>query len=144
MARTAHVSFAIALVAALGATAAAGEPGQQPGEALASEMNPKIEAVSAGRRLDSILGREVRTREGDNGRIVDLLADLNGNVQAVVIEFGGFLGIGTRKIAVEWQALHFETFDRQPVGIVNVTRDQLRVAPEWKAGDAAVVVRTAR
>src|SRR5262245_22158388 len=54
------------------------------------------------RDLESVLGREVRTRVEDGvGRIIDLLADCNGQVQAAVIEFGGFMGIGTRKIAIE-------------------------------------------
>ena len=52
------------------------------------------------RQLESLLGREVRTRgEGDSGRIIDLLTDRDGKLQAAVVEMGGFLGIGTRKIA---------------------------------------------
>ena len=95
-------------------------------------------------RLEAVLGREVRTRvEEDVGRIVDLLADRQGNLQAAVIEFGGFLGIGTRKIAVEWSALSFESDGRQPSVIVEMTRDQLRVAPEYKANEPAVVRRAA-
>ena len=92
-------------------------------------------------QLESVLGREVRTRvEEDGGRIIDLLSDRHGRVQAAVIEFGGFLGIGTRKIAVEWSALRFEGDGKQPV-IVEMTRDQLRVAPEYKPSEPAVVRR---
>jgi PRC-barrel domain protein len=91
-------------------------------------------------QLQSVLGREVRTRvEEGMGRIIDLLVDREGRVQAAVIEFGGFLGIGTRKIAVEWPALRFETEGKQPAVIVDVTRDQLRVAPEYKPNEPAVV-----
>ena len=93
-------------------------------------------------QLESVLGREVRTRvEQDLGRVIDLLADRDGRVQAAVIEFGGFLGIGTRKIAVEWTALRFESDGKQPVLIVDLTRDQLRAAPEYKASEPAVVRR---
>jgi hypothetical protein len=112
-----------------------GDPAVQATEALTpvSKRNP----------LESVLGREVRTRvEEDGGRIIDLLADRHGRVQAAVIEFGGFLGIGTRKIAVEWSALRFETGGKQPVVIVDITRDQLRVAPEYKPSEPAVVRRT--
>jgi hypothetical protein len=94
------------------------------------------------RKLDSVLGREVRTRvEEDVGRIVDLLTDRNGQIEAAVIEFGGFLGIGTRKIAVEWSALRFEGGGPKPAVIVEMTRDQLRVAPEYKPNEPAVVRR---
>ena len=98
--------------------------------------------VSRRNELESVLGREVRTRvEEDLGRIIDLLVDPSGHVQAAVIEFGGFLGIGTRKIAVEWPALRFDTDRKQPAVIVDVTRDQLRVAPEYKPSEPAVVRR---
>ena len=60
-----------------------------------------------------------------------------------MIEFGGFLGIGTRKIAVEWSALRFENDGKQPVVIVEMTRNQLRVAPEYKPSEPAVVRRAA-
>lgn len=94
------------------------------------------------KKLESVLGREVRTRfEADAGRIIDLLFDRNGHLQAAVIEFGGFLGIGTRKIAVEWSAVHFEMDGKQPVVLVDVTRDQLRVAPEYKPNEPTVVRR---
>src|SRR5262249_1249174 len=86
-----------------------------------------------GEPLQSGLGREVRTSvEEEMGRIVDLLFDRTGRVKAAVIEFGGFLGIGTRKIAVEWSALHFEPDNKPPSIVLDMTRDQLRKAPEYK------------
>jgi hypothetical protein len=93
--------------------------------------------------LETILGREVRTTEAerDVGRIIDVLADHDGQVRAVVIEFGGFLGIGTRKIAVEWSALHYDGSGGRPSWLVDVSRDQLRAAPEYKATAPAVVPR---
>ena len=94
--------------------------------------------------LDGVLGKEVRTRvEEDVGRIVDLLADRRGCVQAAVIEFGGFLGIGTRKIAIEWSALSFAIEGGRPVVIVELTRDQLRVAPEVRPNEPVEVIRAA-
>jgi len=124
------------------------------GGAQAAEPLAKQEAAAPQRRtdgdsrwvarrddLESVLGREVRTRvEEDLGRIIDLLVDRSGQVQAAVIEFGGFLGIGTRKIAVEWSALRFDADGKQRV-IVEVNRDQLRTAPEYKPTEPAIVGR---
>jgi hypothetical protein len=84
-------------------------------------------------RLQSVLGRDVRNTDGDSGRVIDLLTDTQGKLRAAVIEFGGFLGLGTRKIAVEWQALRF---------VRDVTRDQLRAAPEYKPNEPPFVVKT--
>ncbi len=121
----------------------------QPGTAQTYPLGTPREALADGlltgskrSQLESVLGREVRTAvEEDVGRIIDLLVDRDGQVSAAVIEFGGFLGIGTRKIAVEWSALRFESTGKQPVILVDVTRDQLRRAPEYKPGDPAVVRR---
>jgi hypothetical protein len=87
-----------------------------------------------------VLGIEVRTSAEQNvGRIVDLLASRSGQVEAAVIEFGGFLGMGSRKIAIEWSALRLENQGKQTVAILDMTRDQLRAAPEYKP-DRPIVV----
>jgi predicted O-methyltransferase YrrM len=92
-------------------------------------------------RLESILGRDVKTvREGDGGRVIDLLIDARGEVRAAVVEFGGFLGIGTRKIVVQWSAFRFAGDQIT----VDVSRDQLKAAPEYKTGTAPVVVEPGR
>jgi PRC-barrel domain len=89
-------------------------------------------------KVESVLGREVRTaRDEDGGRVIDLLFDDQGRVRAAVVEFGGFLGIGTRKIAVDWSA--FRLSGRQI--LVDVTREQLRKSPEFKAEETAFVVK---
>lgn len=94
-------------------------------------------AEQDGSKLGSVLGRDVVTHpDGDSGRIVDVLVDSDGHIRAAVVEFGGYLGIGTRKIAVDWSAFRFA----DPSITVAVSRDQLRAAPEIKANAPPVVV----
>src|SRR5262245_40091445 len=65
----------------------------------APQAAAQSEVPAETRRLGSVLGIEVRTSAEQNvGRIVDLLASRGGQVEAAVIEFGGFLGMGSRKI----------------------------------------------
>lgn len=93
------------------------------------------------RQLESLLGREVRTRvEGDSGRIIDLLTDREGKLQAAVVEMGGFLGIGTRKIAIDWRSFNFSTPDPQSFVTLEVSREQLRLAPEYTGRENVVVL----
>ena len=88
--------------------------------------------------LESVLGKEVSTlREGDSGRVIDLLIDERGRVRAAVVEFGGFLGIGTRKVAVDWTAFRFAGKSIW----VDVTRDQLRTAAEYKVNEPPIIVQ---
>ncbi len=62
--------------------------------------------VLGGREARGVLGREVRSVANENmGRIIDVIVDQAGNARAVVIDFGGFLGVGSRKIAIDWSAL---------------------------------------
>ncbi|HEY4042736.1 MAG TPA: PRC-barrel domain-containing protein, partial [Rhodopila sp.] len=61
---------------------------------------------------EAILGQRVTDPDGkDIGRLVDVLVDANGQPQAAVIDFGGFMGVGNRKIAVHWSALRFNPAD---------------------------------
>jgi hypothetical protein len=69
---------------------------------------PPAVPILEGHELQGILGKEVRGAAGENmGRIVDVVVDRTGQVRAAVIDFGGFLGVGSRKIAVDWNALSF-------------------------------------
>ena len=80
-----------------------------------------------------ILGREVLDLTGKPaGRIIDVLVDGMGGTRAAVVDFGGFLGIGQRRVAIAWRALHFQPADG---GIVLVlTAAQIAAAPDYKAG----------
>jgi hypothetical protein len=76
------------------------------------------------------------------GRIVDVLVDRQGRVRAAVIDFGGFLGVGSRKIAVDWNALDFADSKRDFITLA-LTRDQVKAAPEYKDKQAVVVLGAA-
>ena len=68
----------------------------------------------------------------DIGRLVDVLVGDQGQPQAAVIDFGGFMGVGNRKIAVEWSALHFAPSDAKHPITLDLTQDQIKAAPEYK------------
>jgi PRC-barrel domain protein len=100
--------------------------------------------VLGSRQAQSVLGREVRTSADESmGRIVDVVVDRDGRVRAAVIDFGGFLGVGSRKIAVDWNALHFETNGKRDLVRSELTRDQVNAAPEYKEKEAVVVLGAA-
>jgi len=50
-------------------------------------------------------------------------------VRAAVIDFGGFLGVGSRKIVVDWSALHFGQVTNKKESItLELTLEQIRRA----------------
>jgi hypothetical protein len=89
------------------------------------------------------------------GAISEILLDKNGNAEAVVIGVGGFLGIGTKDVAVPFKSLQWKmerpktasgggpgsttgsgALPVQPRGapdhaVLNMTQDQLKAAPEF-------------
>jgi len=92
--------------------------------------------------IQGVMGREVRSAADENmGRIVDVLVDRSRQVRAAIIDFGGFLGVGSRKIAVDWLALHFSPDAAQRDRItLELTRDQVKEAPEYKEDKPVVVL----
>ncbi|QQN66129.1 PRC-barrel domain-containing protein [Bradyrhizobium diazoefficiens] len=89
-----------------------------------------------------VLGRDVRSAaDEDMGHIVDVIVDLNGHVRAAVIDFGGFLGVGSRKIVVDWNALRFGKITNKKDSItLELTKAQVAAAPEYKEGTPMVVL----
>jgi|SRR5450755_773874 hypothetical protein len=101
---------------------------------------PSITVIGAS-DARGILGRDVRSTAGeDMGLIVDVIVDRSGTVRAAVIDFGGFLGVGSRKIVVDWNALHFGQITNKKESItLELTLEQVKAAPEYKE-DAPIVV----
>jgi len=93
-------------------------------------------------QIQGVLGREVRSSVDENmGRIADVIVDRAGHVRAAIIDFGGFLGVGSRKIAVDWNALRFHPDSaKRDVIALELTRDQVKAAPEYKDKQPVVVL----
>jgi hypothetical protein len=102
------------------------------------------ETVFDHRDLQGVLGAAVHSTTGeDMGHIVQILVDQGGAVRAAVIDFGGFLGVGSRKVVVDWGALHFAPENQAQQIILDLTRDQVKSAPEYRIGKPVVVLGAA-
>ncbi|HEX3348578.1 MAG TPA: PRC-barrel domain-containing protein [Acetobacteraceae bacterium] len=126
----------LGLAAALIAAAAAAQTTapSPPAPTAAQEILYQGEATS-------ILGRTVTGADGAKlGAVVDVLVDEAGQPRAAVLDFGGFLGIGNRRVAVVWRALHFSTHTPDGDISVDLTGDQIRVIPEYKAATKPVTM----
>jgi hypothetical protein len=105
---------------------------------------PSVTIIGAS-EARGVLGRDVRSSGDENmGRIVDVIVDPLGAVRAAVIDFGGFLGVGSRKIVVDWNALHFGRVANKGDSItLDLTKEQVMAAPEFKEGTPMVVLGAA-
>src|SRR6185437_2283394 len=90
----------------------------------------------------SIMGVTVQGPAGkDVGRLTDVLVGLDGKPVAGVIDFGGFLGVGNRKVAVDWKSLKFSPGDKNHPITLELAPDQVRAAPNYKDQQPAPVVK---
>jgi hypothetical protein len=112
-----------------------------PSDAGETGADETLKTVLPHQGVQSVLGKEVRSSaDEDMGRVVDVLVDQAGQVRAAVIDFGGFLGVGNRKVVVDWTALHFAPADQRDRISVDLTRNQIKEAPEYKPGKPVVVL----
>lgn len=90
--------------------------------------NPVISA-------DKVEGTKVYNTAGDKlGSIEDVMIDKrSGLVRYAVLEFGGFLGMGTDRYPLPWSMLKYDT-DKDGY-VVPLTEDQLKKAPKYEASN---------
>jgi PRC-barrel domain len=151
-ARRLFLFVAVALAALAAATswaqnqAAPSQPdGNPPASAPKTPAPPPSVTIIGAREAHGVLGRDVRSpADEDMGHIVDVIVDRAGVVRAAVIDFGGFLGVGSRKIVVDWSALHFgRVTDKSDNITLELTKEQVNAAPEYKEDQPIVVLGAA-
>ena len=85
---------------------------------------------------DKLIGAEVKSRSDNEtiGTISDLVIDENGQIAAVIVEAGGFLGMGQKHVAVSWDSIERRSNDKGDGYVLSVdtTKEALENAPEYK------------
>ncbi|WP_341938626.1 PRC-barrel domain-containing protein [Marinimicrobium sp. C2-29] len=89
-----------------------------------------------GRQASSLIGSEVTTSGNEEvGSVSDLLIDENGQVVAIVVGVGGFLGMGEKNVAIGWDDVKTSgSADEQELRI-DATREELSSAPAFEEQD---------
>jgi sporulation protein YlmC with PRC-barrel domain len=95
----------------------------------AAAVAPAAGTFPAATIVEKFIGKDVYGANGEKvGELDNLLISPDGRVRAGIVEFGGFLGIGTNKVAVPWNQLQV-TSDRI---VADVTQEQVRSMPRWE------------
>lgn len=83
----------------------------------------------------TLSGEEVVNREGENlGGIKDLMIDVkSGQVTYAVLEFGGFMGMGSKLFAVPLSAMELDTENKR--FILDQSKERLENAPGFDKDD---------
>jgi hypothetical protein len=83
---------------------------------------------------ENFIGMKVESAKKENiGKVSDLILDDQNRIVGAVLSVGGFLGVGAKHVAVAWNELQVQGSDADQIATVNLTKDQLQNAPEFKS-----------
>ena len=81
----------------------------------------------------NLVGLNINAANETIGEIKDLIIS-HGDLSGYVVSVGGFLGLGERYVVVHPKAVQISYVenDRKWHAVMNITKDQLKAAPEFK------------
>ena len=81
---------------------------------------------------NDFIGKRVYTKNNEDiGEVNDIIMTDNGNVRAVILGVGGFLGMGEKDVAVSMNSINVSQDGNSTKLIVDATKDQLTAAPKY-------------
>ena len=89
---------------------------------------------AGGFHADDLIGSTVKHRGSDEdiGEVQDLIIGDDGRIVGVVVQTGGFLGLGGQNVGLGWDQLEHTQEDDETVFYVDMEEDALREAPEYE------------
>ena len=121
-----RVVTTIAMLATIAVSASALGQSQGPAAGPSEQTQQQLELMVRG---DTLICKGVMGSDGKTiGEIKDVLVGTDGHMQSIVIETGGFLGMGGRRVAVPMNKMHIEG-DR--IG-ADLTQEQAADMPEYQ------------
>lgn len=104
------------------------QPGMTGGEQSKSGDQARLPS-------EQIVGMKVRTSQGkDVGQIADLIVNRQtGDIERAVVSYGGFLGIGEKKVAVPWNEVTVDQANN--TAQLAMTEEQIKSAPNFEYGE---------
>jgi sporulation protein YlmC with PRC-barrel domain len=103
-------------------------------EANTTDIDNETTVTANGLRASQVVGAKVENPAGDNiGEISEVILQSDGKVNGVVVDVGGFLGVGERPVLLNWKDLKFTGIEGDMAVTTGLSKDQLTTFPEYKA-----------
>ncbi|WP_119461056.1 PRC-barrel domain-containing protein [Rhodospirillaceae bacterium SYSU D60014] len=86
-------------------------------------------------RAENLMGMTVLSGDGERiGEVQDLIFDESEQITGVVVGVGGFLGIGEKRVGLNWEQAEVQQNPdtNEEVITVNLSREELEAAPEFQ------------
>lgn len=131
---TKSIAAALAASALLVSVASAEDAMKNTGNSAAKATTLSEQSVQGEWRTSKVVGLNVYNDNNESiGSINDLLTDKSGNIKAVILGVGGFLGVGEHLIAVPFDKIKFVN---TPVSTTESSTSGTRPAPATTTGAA--------
>jgi uncharacterized protein YrrD len=80
-----------------------------------------------------LIGLDVQSPEDQKvGDIGEVVLDKGGQVEGVVVDVGGFLGIATHPVLLDWKDVTLASQDGKDRAVVNLTKEKLEQMPAYE------------
>jgi sporulation protein YlmC with PRC-barrel domain len=106
-------------------------------QAVPKEGPNFIQVQSTDMLSSNIVGLDIYNGQNDKiGKVQDIAFDASKQLTGYILSVGGFLGMGTRYVAVNPGSLNvaYDAQNKVWRATMNATKDQLKSAPEFKYG----------
>ncbi len=105
--------------------------GTAAGTGVATTTRSGTSAVTAERMIDrTVIGRDLYgANDEEVGEIEDVVMGTDGKVEHVLIDVGGFLGLGAKRVAIPVDEI---TMQGDRIVASGLTKDQAEAMPEYK------------
>ena len=100
-------------------------------------MGTPIKNSDGSINASQLMGLKVENPDGNNvGEIGEVVLDDGGQVQGVVVDVGGFLGVGERPVLLDWKDVTLAGSGNEVKANVNATVESLKAMPAYeRAGE---------
>ncbi|MEM5501085.1 PRC-barrel domain-containing protein [Ahrensia kielensis] len=83
---------------------------------------------------DDLIGSDIKNTAGESlGDVEQIIVSTEGDLAGIIVGVGGFLGIGEKSVAINFDAITFETDpdSGDTLLVLNSTKEELEAAPEF-------------
>ena len=106
----------------------------QPALGLADDtLATPVRNLDGSINASQLVGLKVENGDGDVvGKVGEVVLEKDGNVEGVVVDVGGFLGIGAHPVLLNWHDLQLNGSQGEVKALVNATKDRLKALPAYE------------
>lgn len=111
--------------------------GAATGTATGLALGTPVKNGDGSINASQLMGMKVENPNGDNvGEIGEVVLDDGGKVEGIVVDVGGFLGVGERPVLLDWKDVKLAGSGNDVTANVNATVESLKAMPAYeRAGE---------